>query len=511
MWLVGGVAMPAAAHLKLQRTEPSNGAVVRRSPPAVVLEFTKAIELGLSTVRVVGADGGAVKTGKLEQANGSSRQLRVPLPGALQGRYAVRYRVVATDGHPIRGAFGFTVRAPATPASPAPATGGQKPGSAETAAATRATPSRAAAAPGSGQVEAATTQPELVVGDDQAEDDPRVAQLAGVTRLLLFIALVLLAGVTAFLHLVWPAGLTVRRVRWLLGIAGVTALGATAAGVVLQGAVAAGLRLNNALRADVVGATVATRYGVLASIRTGLLVVLLSLLAVAARRVTRLASGTLAARMPRWLLVSAMPLLVAVLATVSLAGHAGSGPAAPLGLAADLLHLAGVAVWLGGLAVLLGVVLPRRDPAELRWVVPRFSQLAFGAVVVIVATGLVQAWRQVGTLDGLVATDYGRLLLAKMTLVVLLVAAGAVSRSVVHRRLLPTSVLVARAEGPGAARLDPDLDTVTRLRRSVGLEVAIAVAVLALTAVLVATDPARSVEPVSGAPAAEATAGWDRS
>jgi copper transport protein len=114
--------------------------------------------------------------------------------------------------------------------------------------------------------------------------------------------------------------------------------------------------------------------------------------------------------------VTATPLLVGVLATISLAGHAGSGPAAPLGLAADLLHLAGVAVWLGGLAVLLGVVLPRRDPAELRRVVPRFSQLAFDAVVVIVATGLVQTWRQVGTLDGLVATDYGRLLLAKMTL-----------------------------------------------------------------------------------------------
>jgi putative copper export protein len=91
----------------------------------------------------------------------------------------------------------------------------------------------------------------------------------------------------------------------------------------------------------------------------------------------------------------------------------------------------------------------------------------------------------------------------------LLVAAGAVSRSVVHRRLLPTSALVARAEGPGAARLDPDLDTVSRLRRSVGVEVAIAVAVLALTAVLVATDPARSVEPAS-TPSAAATAGGDR-
>jgi hypothetical protein len=206
---------------------------------------------------------------------------------------------VATDGHPIRGAFGFTVRAPVTPASPAPAAGAAKPDAADTAPTAEATPSRAAAqAPGPGQVEAATTQPELVLGDDQAEDDPRAAQLAGVIRLLLFIALVLLAGATAFLYLVWPAGLTVRRVRWLLGIAGVTVLAATAAGVVLQGAVAAGLRLANALQADVLGATLATRYGVLASIRAGLLVVLLSLLAVATHRRRQPASGGLAARMP---------------------------------------------------------------------------------------------------------------------------------------------------------------------------------------------------------------------
>jgi copper transport protein len=193
-----------------------------------------------------------------------------------------------------------------------------------------------------------------------------------------------------------------------------------------------------------------------------------------------------------------------VLSTVSLAGHAGSGPAAPLGLAADGLHLAAVSVWLGGLALLLTAVLPRRDPVELRQVLPRFSRLAFGAVAVIVTTGLVQSWRQVATLDALAATQYGRLLLAKITLVVLLLAAGAVSRALVHRRLLPTSALVARADGPGAARLDPDLDTVARLRRSVGLEIAIAVVVLALTTVLVATNPARQAEQASAAPGAAA-------
>jgi hypothetical protein len=59
----------------------------------------------------------------------------------------------------------------------------------------------------------------------------------------------------------------------------------------------------------------------------------------------------------------------------------------------------------------------------------------------------------------------------------------------VQHRLVATSALVARSEGPGAARLDPDLATVARLQRSVLVELAIAVAILALTAALVTTNP----------------------
>jgi copper transport protein len=282
------------------------------------------------------------------------------------------------------------------------------------------------------------------------------------------------------------------------------ALFATTASVLLHGATAAGLRLGEALDLEVVGATLSSRYGLLAAARVGLLGALLPLLLAALQPPTA-APGRSSGTTRRWLLLAAVPLLLGIVVTVSLAGHAGSGPAAPLGLAADGLHLAAVSLWLGGLAVLLTVVLPRRDPLELRQVLSRFSRLAFAAVVVIVATGLVQSWRQVATLDALAATHYGRLLLAKVTLVALLLAAAAVSRSLVHRRLLPTSALVARPDGPGAARLDPDRDTVPRLRRSVGIKIAIAIAVLALTAALVATNPARqAADPAAAAPAAAA-------
>jgi len=92
---------------------------------------------------------------------------------------------------------------------------------------------------------------------------------------------------------------------------------------------------------------------------------------------------------------------------MSLAGHAGTGAAAPVGLTADLVHQGAMSLWLGGLAVLVTAALPRRDPVELRQVMPRFSRIAFGAVLAVVSTGLLQTWRQVGAVDRLLSTDYG--------------------------------------------------------------------------------------------------------
>src|SRR5690606_31735343 len=112
---------------------------------------------------------------------------------------------------------------------------------------------------------------------------------------------------------------------------------------------------------------------------------------------------------------------LALLATVSLAGHAGAGRLVGLAIATDIVHLAGVSLWLGGLAVLTFVVL-RRDTAGLdhtglERVVARFSSVAFVAVVAIAASGVVQAWRQLETWDALTGTSYGRLLLVKVGLV----------------------------------------------------------------------------------------------
>jgi copper transport protein len=134
-----------------------------------------------------------------------------------------------------------------------------------------------------------------------------------------------------------------------------------------------------------------------------------------------------------------------------------------------VVHLLAMAGWLGGLAVLV-TLLVRTDELPTRTEVERFSKLAFGCVVVLVATGTYAAWRQVGTFGALIDTKFGLLLVLKFDLVLLMVGCAWVARRWLRRKA-----------GPWAT-----------LRKAVAVEAALAVVVLGVTTVLVDTEPART-------------------
>jgi copper transport protein len=111
--------------------------------------------------------------------------------------------------------------------------------------------------------------------------------------------------------------------------------------------------------------------------------------------------------------------------------------------------------------------------------------MAAAAVAIIAVSGFAQSWRQVGSLDALGSTTYGRLLVVKVVLVAAMVAVAAASRRQVAGQ--PAAPIPVGAAGrPGAP------PTRRTLRRTVLTEAAIGVAVLAVTALLVNTPPARS-------------------
>ncbi|MFL5887334.1 MAG: CopD family protein, partial [Thermoleophilaceae bacterium] len=108
----------------------------------------------------------------------------------------------------------------------------------------------------------------------------------------------------------------------------------------------------------------------------------------------------------------------------------------------------------------------------------RFSAVALAAVVLLVATGWIQAFVHVGSWSALVQTGYGRAVLAKIGLTLALVCLGAINR----RRAIPALRRLARGEETGTrpSRL---------LARAMAAEVVLVVAVLGVTSALVSYAP----------------------
>jgi copper transport protein len=441
-------AAPALAHAQLTSTEPVAATSLANSPDRVVLHFGESVEIPLGSIRVfTSPTGKQVETGAATHIDGQGSAVGVKLPKLDRGGYVVTWRVTSADSHPVHGAFTFRV-------GPA----------------------------GAGGDDAALAQKLLAAGGGNTA----VGAVYAVLRFVAFSALVLLVGGLAFVGLLWPAGAAVARVRRLRWAAWAAAVATTVAGIPIQGVYAAGLPLSKALSSTVLSGVFDERFGKVWGARLGLLLLLVPVLVALDRR----RDDGETARLPGPLLIGAGVLGVALLVTPGLAGHASTQDLVPLALVSDIVHLVSVSLWLGGLTLLVAAVLPRRRAAELAAVVPRFSRLAAGAVAAILVTGTFQGWREVRSTAALTGTTYGKLLMVKSGLFATMVALGGLSRRWVRARYRTPAPQLSF--GPGTAAADPDADTVAHLRRTVGAETAVAVAVLAVTALLVNAQPARS-------------------
>lgn len=413
------LAAPASAHTEVTRTQPSSGAVLAKAPNAVVLSFSGEVSRRFATVVVTGPDGGRADQLPLRFTRSTvTAGLR---SGASAGTYTVIWRVVSDDNHPISGRFAFVVGAP--------------------------TPSTPAAMAAVAQAVAASTVP------------TSTRALLGVSRLVEYGGFLLLAGVVLLVAWAWPAGALTRRVRVLAWAGWGAVVAGTMGTLLMQGpdVLAAG-PLAAFTEPGLLSDVLVERFGQLHIARLAALLAVTPGLALswasAARSSTRRGLGALA-----WVGFLA--------ATWSLAGHAGTRSPVAVSVLVDAVHLVAVAAWLGGLVVVATALLRAAD-VDLE--VARWSRLAFASVVALTVTGSWSAVAQVGSWRALTGTEYGQLLVAKVTLVAVMVVLGGVARARLRRR------------GPSG------------LRAGVRVEAAVGVGVLVLASLLVATAPARVMD-----------------
>jgi copper transport protein len=192
-------------------------------------------------------------------------------------------------------------------------------------------------------------------------------------------------------------------------------------------------------------------------------------------------------RAPTPLLTAAATAVLGFLCvTPALAGHASTLDPSWALVPADVLHVTAMAVWVGGVASLL-LVLPAAtrtlEPPErtrlLADAVARFSPIALLAVAALVASGTLQSLLELESLSDLVDTAFGRAILIKVALLLCLLALGAWNRQRARPRL---AAQAAAGASPGALGV--------ALRRSLRVELALMVTVLAVAAALVSYSPA---------------------
>jgi copper transport protein len=479
-------AAPAYGHASLISTDPANGAELAERPDEVRMRFSERVTVIPQGVMLRDSTGSVVATEPAALAIDDPTTVILPMPADLpNGGYVVTFRLSSADSHPVAGSFVFGIAAAAASLE------GLDPTS--------------------------------------SSGDAAVSAAFAVARWVSYAALALLAGALLFFVLCWPAGWANGRARRVVLVGWVGSVIGAVTVLFLQGPYSSGRPIAAVADSALLAATLDTDFGTYVLIRLGL-VLTAAVLVVGG---TRLRAPAVPAPPPSFAMRvrdgAALAIGVGLPATWVGTGHANASNSI-LDKAVDVIHLVAMSAWFGGLALLVVCLLPRSATASIRpdavgRTLQRFSWLATAAVATLVATGTYLAWQRVGSFAALLGTQYGRLLAVKLAGLGVLLWLGALSRSVVQRRYASTSELeeaarvvdmasvvggpdrpqarVGRprprkpvAEHVGRSRrrsarstLHQEQGARAELGRSVRLEAGLAVVILAIASILVATPP----------------------
>lgn len=393
-------AGPASAHAALTGSDPAQGVVVDKAPTQVTLTFSEAVSMNDDSLRVLDPKGTRVDSGKPAGTSGTSYAVQLH-SGLPDGTYTVTYQVVSADSHPVAGAYTFSIGSPSKTS---------------------------------------------VSVSDQKAGGGIVGGLYGFGRYVSYAGFIVMVGGAAFVLACWQRGAGVRAVQRLVVSGWLAMTAATLFLMLLRGSYTSSGKLGDVFDLDLLAQVLQTKTGAALVSRLLLLAaaaLFISVLfgAYARPSPTTTPNDGASRRLPDsredeekqdltfGLAIGGTVVAAGLAASWAMAEHASTGLQPGIAMPVDVLHLVAVATWLGGLTALLVALYraPADRPVEAT-AVRRFSQVAFGSVLAVVATGVYQSWRQLGSWSAFTDTRYGQLLLIKIGLVALLVGIAWISR-----------------------------------------------------------------------------------
>lgn len=413
----------AGAHAVVESTNPRDGQVVATAPKAITVTFNEPVRLSPEGVQLLDAAGKPVP----HTVKSLDNQVTYTPEGPLaDGTYIVSWRVISADTHPIAGGISFSVGAPSENVIAVPGQGSHR----------------------------------------------DVSLLKVIAEIIRYGGVLGLTGLLAFATYLAPVARR-RSPRFAQRVSrSSVALGSLAiVGSVLliplvklwQDGRSLSQLFSSSVWSDAFDSHPTAAAGVL------IVGVVLAWLAHRSERPTLLAVG-----------------LALSLSSVAVVGHTRVyGPPALL-LSADLLHVAAAALWFGGVIGMCLVLAPSsqvrlRDATS---AVGAFSSAALWFVLALGATSVFLWWRIAHSVDALWTTTYGKLVLTKLALVLLIVGVAAFNRY----RLVPA--ILANPHRP---------KLIAALRRTIAWEAAVLVAVAGVTGALVSQTP-RTADAAAPAP-----------
>ena len=379
----------ASAHAYLVKTVPASAAILGAPPPTVQLTYDEPVEPRFAAISVTDPAGHELATGPATRSPADPDTLVVPVEKLGRGWYLVYWRAISVDGHPVQGAYTFAV--------------GPLPGNPPEFVAPH--------------VSQSATTPKLVIA--------RFAVfLSAFAAIGLFVLRVAIARPLSARR----GGDGLRSLSLAFGVASALALLAVPVYLDVSSAV------DSLQSVFDVGALVPL-FRVTAFGRAWLdFELCLALFVTAAAVALRVERPERSRRSLAELLALAGSALAAAAALLvpGLAGHAAQTAPRGVSLLLDWVHLGAASVWLGGLLGL--VVLALTLSADHRRAVlvtaaMRFSPVAIGSVLLLLASGVGASIVHLPLVAALWQTSYGVAIVVKAGLVL-----AALPVAVLHRR-----------------------------------------------------------------------------
>ncbi len=450
------VSHSASAHANLLKASPEPSQVLDAPPDRVIIWFTEPVEPAFSAITVVNPAGATVTASETQFDPTEPTAIWVPLDPLESGTYTVVWRNVSSvDGHKATGSFLFAVGEPV----------------------------------GAATQTDVTEQPII-----QSPADPAV-------RWIIYIGIAVFTGGLLFELLIATrvaraeddhqslsfALIASNRFTSIALIAIIVVILAQIAQLILQTTIAFDVTVVAIRPNQLIDLVTQSDWGRFWSWRFTA-AILAALAVFAALQSTRqkrkilgpdeLEENSLTTETPFGIVAIILGGIYLLL--ISLTSHNAATPADIrwFAITNDIVHVVAATTWVGGVAYLLvaSVHAIRSDDQPSRTALlqyaTRFAPLAIFTTTILVASGIVSSLMQV-TIPEALNTPYGRVLVAKIILLVILITLA-----------IRNNRSVAKTTRSGIA-------STRALRRYITLELAVAFAVLLATASLASMEPAR--------------------